>query len=248
MNPVNCGITVSIVSHGQASLLSKLLEDLAGCDSVSRIVLTLNIPEANVVIPKALEARTKLIFNKCPKGFGANHNHAFQYCETSFFVVLNPDLRLFGDSFLELAHQLMQSGAGLVTPKVLTPDGRIEDNARIFPTPLGLARKLLGIDDGRAKIYESSCQEIDWAAGMFLMFSADVYRSLSGFDEGFYLYYEDVDICARLWGAGIPVIYDPSVNVVHEAQRASRRNLRYLRWHLVSMMRYFVKHLGRFPR
>jgi hypothetical protein len=248
MNQVSCGVTVSIVSHGQASLLSKLLDDFAGCESVSRLVLTLNIPEDILLIPNDLKARTKLIYNKDPKGFGANHNHAFQYCETSFFAVLNPDLRLCGDSFIELAHRLTQNDAGLVAPRVLTPEGRIEDNARHFLTPLGLVRKLLGIDDGRVTIQGNSCQEIDWAAGMCLMFSADAYRRVSGFDEKFFLYYEDVDICARLWGAGIPVIYDPSVNLVHAAQRASRRNLRYFLWHVLSMSRYFVKHLGRLPR
>jgi N-acetylglucosaminyl-diphospho-decaprenol L-rhamnosyltransferase len=84
-------------------------------------------------------------------------------------------------------------------------------------------------------------------AGMFLLFRAEAFRDVGGFDAKFHLYYEDVDICARLWKSGWKVMCDPGVTVVHEAQRASRHNFRYMRWHAASMARYFGKHLGRLP-
>ena len=87
----------------------------------------------------------------------------------------------------------------------------------------------------------------EWVAGMFMLFRAERYAALSGFDEGFRLYYEDVDLCVRAWRAGFGVLTTPSVQVIHRAQRASRRKLQYLAWHLASMARYFIKHWGRLP-
>jgi N-acetylglucosaminyl-diphospho-decaprenol L-rhamnosyltransferase len=89
--------------------------------------------------------------------------------------------------------------------------------------------------------------DADWVAGMFMLFRADDYRALGGFDEGFFLYYEDVDICARLWKAGRPVLACPKAQVIHDARRASRQNLRYMRWHAGSMARYLGKHWLRLP-
>jgi len=73
---------------------------------------------------------------------------------------------------------------------------------------------------------------------------ASDYAALGGFDEGFFLYYEDVDLCARLWRGGREVVLCPEVQVVHDARRASRRHLRHMRWHAASMARYFSPSMG----
>lgn len=80
-----------------------------------------------------------------------------------------------------------------------------------------------------------------------MLFQAEDYKRVKGFDEGFFLYYEDVDICARLWKAGCRVLACPKAQVVHDARRASHRNLRYMRWHVSSVVRYLSKHWLRFP-
>jgi GT2 family glycosyltransferase len=84
---------------------------------------------------------------------------------------------------------------------------------------------------------------VDWAAGMFLLFDSAAYRSVGGFDERYFMYLEDADICHRLWAKGRRVIAAPSVSVVHDAQRASRRSLKHMRWHGASMARFlFFSH------
>jgi len=170
------------------------------------------------------------------------------FCETPLFAVLNPDIRLRGDPFPQLVQALEVSSVGVVAPAVRSPLGNLEDSARAFPTPLRLLRKLMGLGDGRILIEGVTPKEVDWTAGMFLLFSASVYSELQGFDEGFFLYYEDVDICTRLWRSHRRVILHPDVTVTHAAQRESRRNSRYMKWHFLSMFRYFVKHGWRLPR
>src|SRR5690606_14674162 len=89
---------------------------------------------------------------------------------------------------------------------------------------------------------------VDWAAGMFMLFRAEAFEAIGGFDEGFHLYYEDVDICTRLWIAGWKVMLHPGVQVVHDAQRTSHRNFRYMRWHVSRKARYLRKPTGGLPK
>lgn len=244
----NQSITVSVVSHGQGRLVTGLLEDLALCPNVSAVILTQNVPEDDIPCPASLQPRLQVIHNECPLGFAANHNQAFRLCESSLFAVLNPDIRLPNDPFFQLALALEKTDGGVIAPAVRSPVGGLEDSARYFPTPLRLLYKLLGLGDGRIASESIVPHEIDWAAGMFLLFPVDTFRDIGGFDEGYFLYYEDVDICTRVWRSGGRVILHPGATVIHAAQRASRRKLHYIKWHLSSMLRYFVKHAWRLPR
>lgn len=240
-------IRLSLVSHGQARLANQFLGDLAGNPSIGELIATANIPDEPLQPPASLSPR--LIVNPRPKGFAANHNQAFDGCATPYFCVANPDIRLQGNPFPALLRCMQDPEVGVVAPLVISPRGTVEDNARHFPTPSGLWRKARGIDDGRYPLApgEGKARSVEWTAGMFLLFRSEAFRSVGGFDDRFHLYYEDVDICARLWQAGWKVVCDPRVVVIHDAQRASHQKPRYMAWHAASMARYFCRYLGRLP-
>lgn len=247
MNPDH-RLRLSLVSHGQARLANRFLQDLRGLPEVGELVATENLPDEPLQFPEGLASTTRR--NTAPAGFADNHNRAFEGCRQPFFCVANPDIRLPANPFPGLLAAMADPRVGLVAPLVLSPAGQPEDNARRFPTPWNLGLKLLGLDDGRYHLSPEARpgpRPVEWTAGMFLLFRAEAFRDVGGFDAKFHLYYEDVDICARLWKAGWTVVCDPGVTVVHEAQRASRHNPRYMKWHAASMARYFVKHLGRLP-
>jgi GT2 family glycosyltransferase len=239
-------IAVSIVSHGHGAMVFRLVSQLLECAEVSRIVVTLNLPES-LELPAS--NRLEIIRNAAPLGFGANHNQAFQRVDEAFFCPLNPDVTLHGNPFSQLVSAMENSGAGISAPRVVAPSGDVEDSARRFPTPFGLVAKALGLSSGRIH-FDARSEPFypDWVAGMFMLFHCETYAALGGFDEGFFLYYEDVDICVRAWRAGMKIVVCPSVSVVHDARRDSHRSMRHMRWHLASMARYFAKHLGRLPR
>ena len=238
------GVTVSIVSHGHSAFLPDLLGDLAACPEVTAVILTYNIPEQN--FPFAYPNHLTVINNSVPKGFGANHNAAFAHAQTPFFLVLNPDVRLVGNPFKKLLACLDNENVALCSPAVINTDGLLEDNARQFPSLGSLAGKAMGRDSSRLNYKEGDPQLLTpWVAGVFMLFRSEDYRASKGFDEGFFLYYEDVDFCARLWLASRQVMLCPSVHVVHDARRSSRNNPRYMFWHALSMMRYFRKQVFR---
>lgn len=240
-------ITVSIVSHGHARMIESLMTDLAKCPEVTRVILTLNTPEPEVNVPFNLEERTSKTRNTVPKGFAANHNAAFRQCLTPYFCVLNPDIRIEENPFPDLIACMIEKVA-LCAPAVLSPTGVVEDSVRHFPSAIGLFAKLLGLGDGRYR-FERGTQPFtpEWVAGMFMLISSSGYDAVNGFDESYFLYYEDVDLCVRLWRLGYKIVVCPKVSVVHAAQRASHRNLRHLVWHMNSMARYFIRHWGRLP-
>lgn len=239
-------LSLSIVSHAHGDMVCRLIEDSLAYPDVKQIIVTQNIPET---LHLPISPKVLLIRNDAPKGFGANHNQAFKFCTEPFFCPINPDISLLQNPFPLLIDQLTTYNAGLVAPRVVSASGLPEDSWRYFPTFSSLAKKAMGQDDGTFSV-PASTQSFhpDWVAGMFMLFDRKAFARLNGFDQKFFLYYEDVDICARAWSLGIKVLACPQVSVIHDAQRASRRNLRYMRWHFASMARYFWKHWGRLPQ
>ncbi len=244
-------ISISMVSHHQGQLVQELLTDLAliADQDVFEVILTLNLPEQLPCTNDDFPYPLKIITNPEPLGFAANHNQAFQYAEGDIFCVMNPDIRLPNSPFAGLLNSLQSVQAGLVAPLVMNSAGKIEDSFRHFPTIWGLFLKFLRIDDGRYAIPADKLPfQVDWVAGMFMLFKADTFKRIGGFDAGFFLYYEDVDICVRLWQQGLKVIANPAATVIHNAQRTSRRKLKYLFWHLSSLCRYLGKHFLSLPK
>jgi len=243
-------ISISIVSHGQAGLVSDALADLAIFTTITpfEIILTKNIPEKLPFSVEDFPYRLRVVENESPQGFGANHNAAFRLSAGKWFCVMNPDIRMPANPFPLLLDALERQQAAVVAPAVLSPTGKIEDSIRRFPTPAALMGKMFGRGGGRYPFaIGDETFAADWVGGMFMLFQSEDYRRVGGFDEGFFLYYEDVDICTRLWKAGRRVIACPKAQVVHDARRASRHNMRYMRWHVVSMARYLGKHWLRLP-
>lgn len=244
-------ITISIVSHEQGYLVYQLLQDISNiesCDSFE-VILTINVPETLPFSEGDFSFSLLINYASNAKGFGANHNAAFQQAKGDWFCVLNPDVRLLEDPFARLINHAKRAGASLVAPAVYSSDGNIEDSIRYFPTIGSIVKKLF-LDDHSYYAFtrETGPFWADWVGGMFMLFESKAFSAIGGFDESFFLYYEDVDICARLWNRGCKVLAFPEVRIIHDAQRTSHRSARYLKWHIVSLLRYLSKHSGRLPK
>jgi len=233
-------VTVSIVSHGSGRLLPALLSDLRRTlPPGAEVLLTFNVPEDESFLGAFGDLPLRILRNDAPKGFGANHNQAFAASRGSYFVIVNPDVRLAQSPFYALKLSLGDASVGACAPSVLSPQGTVEDSVRHYPTVMSLAKRVfLGrreVDYRGEKIVP-----VDWAAGMFVMFRREAFDAVCGFDERYFMYFEDADICRRLWRRGLKVLYVPLVTVVHDARRHSHRNPQHLRWHLRSALRFLA--------
>jgi GT2 family glycosyltransferase len=224
--------TASVVSHGQMRLVNTLIADLIRypCPQLRRLVVTLNVPESEPVRTEGAPFEVLVVRNDRARGFGANHNRAFQHCDTAWFAVLNPDLRLSGDALGDLL-AARATGDGLLAPMILNADGSAADAARRLPTPWRLALRRL------RRRRPGPDPDFDWLAGMCLLLNSEAFRALGGFDPRFFMYCEDTDLCLRMQLAGRTLRLIKSVGIVHDARRQSHRSMRYLSWHIASLLR-----------
>lgn len=234
-------ITLSIVSHGHSSLIHSLLADLAELPLQNfEVLITVNLPEDESPYhhhPFPL----RIIRNDTPKGFGANHNAAFGQATTRWFAVVNPDIRIKTFDLQTLMSPFHDQSVAAVAPVVLSGDGKVEDSARRFPTFMRFAKRVLLKQRDADYNVGAVPYPVDWVAGMFVLFRREAYQEIGGFDDRrFFMYLEDADICRRLGKIGYRVMVNPNVQVIHMAQRASRRNLKHMRWHAVSALRYLT--------
>lgn len=235
-------ISISIVSHSQMGLVAQLLGDIEErCSDLNfELILTLNLDERLPFTLDSFSYPIMLVRNSAPLGFGANHNQAFTQATGRYFCVMNPDIRLNSNPFSALLACLRVSSVGVVAPLVLGEDGGVEDSARRFPSPLKILCKVFGGGRGPTYVIDDVPIYPDWVGGMFMLFPRRMFEKLGGFDERYFLYYEDVDICARLRLLGHEVVLCPQAKVTHYAQRSSHRSFKYLCWHLRSLARFFL--------
>ena len=235
------GLCASVVSHGQGQLVDRLLGDLAALprETVERIIVTVNLASDDWQ-PAASTAALPLTIlrNDVPQGFATNHNRAFNHCDEPYFAVLNPDIRLDADPFPALVRQLQeQSDFAFVAPVQTDSVGRRLSCARRLPTPWSvLLRRLLPAS------WQQGFEPVapQWLSGAFMLWRADSYQALGGFDERYRLYCEDVDICLRLQLRGKRFAVVGAAQVVHDARRSSARSSRYLMMHLQSLCRLWL--------
>lgn len=241
--------TVSIVSHGHGPLLKQVLDDLSR-QTVREsliVVVTLNLAGETFEPTHYPALSSVVIRNAVPKGFGANHNAAFERCRTDWFFVVNPDVRMPDPSVLERlmdpqsAHCVQGFKTGLIAPRIVNSAGGREDSVRPNLSLWSLLSRVIG---GRREPLSATQtfrgKPFFWVAGMFLMISSEAYREVGGFDERFFLYCEDYDLSARVYLAGRSIVVREDVEVIHDAQRDSHRSRRHLQWHGTSLLRVWL--------
>lgn len=226
-------ITVSIVSHGQLELIRPLLDQLDRYSHamVDKVLLTINVPEPDLIAQAVWRFPVERIVNSGRQGFGANHNQAFARCATPWFLVLNPDIRFEHDVLAPLVRGAA-ADSGLLAPRILEPGKPAPEQHRAIITPLEImSRKRPGY---------VLPTEPAWIPGLFMLFRSEAYARIGGFDQRFFMYGEDFDICARLRLAGWRLQIAEQLQALHDARRASHRSKRHLYWHLSSLLKVWT--------
>lgn len=244
-------VSVSIVSHAQGELIGPLLAQLATWQGARlEVLLTLNLSEDERFAAAVGDLPLRLIRNLSPRGFGANHNRAFESAAGEYFLVLNPDIRANQLDLGPLLEEVRNPSCGVVGPRIVDRTGSPSDSPRRFPTLRGMVARLMRGVRGPEYSGLGRVTPVDWIGGMFMLFRSEAYRRMGGFDERFFMYMEDVDLCRRVAESGQHVVFVPSVEVLHDARRKNRRSARHMSWHLRSLLRYLLLYpfASRWPR
>lgn len=233
---------ISVVSHGHGASVARVLGDLhAQLASTSHeFILTLNAGEDAAFVsglPEGLRARLRVIRNSRARGFGANHNAALRDRAADFVLIADPDLAVPHAIFADIEAALADPRTGIVAPLAVTTAGIPEDNGRRIVTPLNLIRRRLGGHHRDRCMAGQGAVEVDWLAGLCLAMRGETFARLGGFDEGYYMYCEDVDLSLRARALKLNIRLLSNLSVVHPAHRRTLRDLRHLRWHVASLLR-----------
>jgi len=240
--------------------LSVLTEELKSIDS--EIIVVNNSPD-DAHLEETLQSfpKVRLIQNPGNSGFARANNQAVAESRGEILLILNPDTVFAPGSARVLLNFLQERPeAGLVAPKVLNPDGSLQYSCRRFPTLwTGLfnrysllskwfpgnrfTRHYLMTDFNHAE-----CREVDWVSGCCMMIPRRVYESVGGFDENYFLFNEDVDLCKMIAEKGHPVCYYPQAIVYHQIIASSGKSP----WRIIvkrhqGMSYFYRKHSGAGP-
>lgn len=249
-------VSAVVISHGDADELAAALPALNA--QVDELVVIANVPGSVGEVPFGV----RVLENATPKGFAANANRGVAETSGEFVVLANPDavpepgavstLRLFAAT---------RPRCGIAGPKMIGIDGEVVPSRRSFPTvrgtlvrrtplrrvrpPLERQRDHYNLDDD-----PDEPMQADWMLGGFLFIRRAALDELGGFDAGFRLYGEDIDLCYRAAQAGWERWYVPGAVVRHEWKRETdvRFFTRRTLWHWRGIARFVRKHpetLGR---
>jgi len=221
-------VTGIVVTHGPNPDLGRCLAALA--PQVDELVMIANLP-----LELELPPRARLLENERPLGFGANVNRGVAATESEFVVIANPDTEPEPDVVSILAD--FASGGprrGIVGPQLRYPDGRWQPSRRRFPTVAGtLVRRTPLRYVARPFERQRRHYLVD-----------ELLEELNGFDEGFRLYGEDIELCYRAAKAGWERWYVPDAVVTHRYAAVIDRRLltRRTLWHWRGIARFVRKH------
>lgn len=187
-------------------------------------------------------------------GYGAGHNIAIQEAMdigATYHIVVNPDI-YFNEGVIEALATYMDAHlqVGLVMPKILYPEGEIQYLCKLLPSPSDLLlRRFFPCERYLKKKnwnYElrftdyNQEMEVPSLSGCFMFMRIAVLEKVGGFDERYFMYAEDLDLCRRI-GKVSRTMYYPNVSVCHAYAKGSYKNWKLLKYHISSIIKYFNK-------
>ena len=261
-------LSILIVTYNSAPLIGTLLSQLRPeLKFLAAEVVVVDNASADDTVQTITRDHpwVTLVASDTNLGFAAGNNLAARRARGRYLLLLNPDASPAPGSLARgIALMDQHPDAGLGGGELRGADGSRQPSARMFPT----LRDEIFTLSGLAARHPSSrlfarldrrwadpeqVAEVDWIPGAFVFVRADDFAALGGFDERFFMYYEEVDLCRRLREAGRRILYWPELKATHiggasartvKAQRVSKSGSQLESWRMRSALLYYRKHHG----
>jgi N-acetylglucosaminyl-diphospho-decaprenol L-rhamnosyltransferase len=260
-------LVIVIVNYNVCALLQRCLESLLAAQGDLRLALCVvdnSSSDGSVEMVRGRFPRVKLISNRDNVGYPAANNQGLAALgvtaktpaqQARYALLLNPDTELPTGALAELvAYMDAHPEVGIVGPKLVLPDGRLDPACRrAFPTPAVSFYRMAGLSRlfprsrrfGRYNMTfldENQTAEVDSVVGAFMLVRTASLDGVGLMDDRFWMYGEDLDWAKRIKDAGWRVVYHPAVTVLHVKRASSRQNPRAQLEFYRAMLIFYYKH------
>lgn len=254
-----CILDIIIVNYKSTNFLLKSLKSMYNDMNGHPVRIYIQDNASNDGVEEILKSfpEVQLTINSQNIGFAKAINKAVKKSSSPYIMIINPDT-ILEKGFFQTALQYMEENPeiGIVGPKIYNNDGSIQGSARAFPTPLsGFFGRTSFLSKWfpnnwitrnnilTKKINGTLPVEVDWISGACMVIRREALLDVGLLDERFYMYWEDVDWCKRMWLKGWKIIYYPKIRMIHYVGGSSnKRPIKSMYEFHKSCYLYFVKY------
>ncbi len=241
-----------VVNYESGPALARCVADLRAAELGELVVVDNGSTDGSLAAAEAAVPGVEVVVPGRNLGYGAAVNRGVAATSARFVLVCNPDLEVPPEAVGALVDALeADPGCALVGPLIRTPEGGRYPSARRFPSMVDAAgHALLGLfapDNRFTRSYQRSelddgsveVRHADWVSGACFLVRRTDFEAVGGFDESYFMYAEDVDLCWRLGRVGRTVTYAPTAEVTHLQGRSTDRHpYRMILEHHRSLLRF----------
>lgn len=252
-------ITVSIVAYNNYDDIIKLIESLETLTDIGidKYIYVIDNSCRNNEDSERKQFEIKL--NKYPDieyintgsnlGFGKAHNYVLDKLQSQYHAIVNPDIIFVEDSFSSIIKYMKENiDVGMCIPRIVNEKNELQKVYREEVTILDMFIRMFLKGLFKKREAKHTLQQNDYTKpfrvpfgqGSFLVANTQLLKSLNGFDDNFFMYMEDADLCKRVNKCS-KLMYFPGTTVIHKWEKGSHKNLVLFRYHLKSMIYYFKK-------
>ena len=245
-------ISITIVAYNNEEDVRNAVCSILECTAVTisrKIYIVDNSTQENSL--KELEEEYPEVIYLNPGknlGFGAGHNYVLSRLDSNYHAIVNPDIILTEDSLSILMDFMEKKGCGMAVPKMTDAKGELQAAYRRELTVFDMGIRMFLSSHFKKRQAYHTMQDMDYgkpfpvpfAQGSFLVIRRELFQKMGGFDERYFMYMEDADLCRQVNGCS-SLWYCPDTTVIHKWERASHKDKKLMKIHMVSMVRYFQK-------
>lgn len=182
-------------------------------------------------------------------GFGKGHNQVLNLIDSDYHAIVNPDILLCEDSFFKIIQWMdTNRDIGMTIPLLTDEEGKMQNVYRRELTVFDMFNRMVLKSAFKKRAQKHIMQDMDYTKpfqvpfgqGSFLVIRSELFKELGGFDDNFFMYCEDADLCKRVNQVS-KLMYYPGTRVIHKWEKGSHKNRVLFKYHVESMKRYFRK-------
>jgi len=250
---LNCSASI-VIYNNPPEMIRNAAESFLSCSLSNELHVIDNSP-TQALNSSLIDLPIKYHYYGLNAGYGRGHNKALCECsESKYHVIINPDV-VIAPTTIEVLSRYMDDNPdiGMVSPMVLNEDGTIQHLNKRYPTIFDLfARRFIPktlhfLIEQRLDRYEMKdigyvdiC-DVECISGCFMFCRTEILKAVCGFDDRYFMYFEDFDLSRKIQNIGFRTVYNPHATVTHLWERASHKSIKMTWIHIQSAFKYFNK-------